>query len=65
MKKLYIVCATVITIMPMLVLILTGCKRETAIQKENEVIKAQIRVVGIDSTSGARSEDKTLFVNVK
>lgn len=65
MKKLYIVCATIITVMPMVALMLTGCKQEAPLQKENEVIKAQVRITGIDSTSGARTEDKVLFVNIK
>lgn len=67
MKKLYIVCATLLSALPMVALMVTstGCKQEQPLQKENEVIKTQIIVVGIDSTSGARTEDKVLFVNVK
>jgi hypothetical protein len=44
--------------------VLTGCKQERPVSNTEEV-KVNIRIVGIDSTSGARTEDKVLFVNVK
>ena len=44
--------------------ILTGCKQEQPVSNTEEV-KVNIRAVGIDSTSGARTQDKVLFVNIK
>lgn len=62
MKKTYTIYAALIVIAAV---ILTGCKNEQPLSKENEAAKVSIRIVGIDSTSGARTEDKVLFVNVK
>lgn len=62
MKKVYTMCAVAILATAA---ILTGCQNEQPLSKENEAVKVNIRVVGIDSTSGARTEDKVLFVNVK
>lgn len=62
MKKIYTICAALIIAIGA---ILTGCKNEQPLSKENEAVKVNIRIVGIDSTSGARTEDKVLFVNVK
>lgn len=62
MKKTYTICAALIVTAAV---ILTGCKNEQPLSKENEAVKVNIRVVGIDSTSGTRTEDKVLFVNVK
>lgn len=42
-----------------------ACKPEAPLQQDNTVIKVQLRVVGIDSTTGARSYDKVNFVTIK
>lgn len=61
MKKVYaiLMAATLLT-----ATIITGCENERPVSNTEEV-KVNIRVVGIDSTSGVRTEDKVLFVNVK
>lgn len=54
----------VFAILGILFAICPACKQQP-LQQDNMVVKAQIRVVGIDSTTNARSEDKVLFVTVK
>lgn len=61
MKKTYLILTTLVILAGV---IITGCEEEQTISNTEEV-KANIRVVGIDSTSGARTQDKVLFVNVK
>lgn len=41
-----------------------GCKKATTSPARQE-IKVNVRLVGIDSVSAARTEDKVLFVNIK
>lgn len=63
MKKSTILCSALILIS---FLIITGCEREQISQKPSTgAIKVNARLVGIDSTSNARTEDKVLFVNIK
>lgn len=61
MKKTYLILTTLVILAGV---IITGCEEEQTISNTEEV-KANIRVVGIDSTSGVRTQDKVLFVNVK
>jgi predicted component of type VI protein secretion system len=61
MKKVYSILTAAVLLTAT---IITGCENEKPISNTEEV-KVNIRIVGIDSTSGARTEDKVLFVNVK
>lgn len=63
MKKSTILCSILILLST---IIITGCEREQISQKPSTgAIKINARLVGIDSTSNARTEDKVLFVNIK
>lgn len=62
MKKTFLLC---IALTIATATIITGCEQEKNIISNTEEMKVQIRAVGIDSVSAARTEDKILFVNVK
>jgi len=61
MKKTYAILTTLVILAGV---IITGCEEEQPISNTEEV-EVNIRAVGIDSTSGARTQDKVLFVNIK
>lgn len=62
MKKSTILCSVLILLSAV---IITGCERENQERESHGAIKVNARLVGIDSVSSARTEDKVLFVNIK
>jgi hypothetical protein len=61
MKKTYL---AIIALVIATATIITGCEQEAPISN-TEALNVQIQVVGIDSVSAARTEDKYLLVNIK